>query len=95
MRRTVCVVVVAAAVVVALAGCRAAGKVTMEDALRWDNPIRYVTSSDIRGITKGMTYGAIIGRLGPTRDVGSGDNPQRGPGVRTCHVLPLRCASPS
>jgi hypothetical protein len=44
----------------------------MEDALRWDNPIRYVTSDDIRGITKGMTYGAIVTRLGPTRDVGSG-----------------------
>ncbi len=72
MRRTVCVVVAAAAVAVMLAGCRTAGKVSMEDALRWDNPIRYVTSDDIRGITKGMTYGAVIARLGPTRDVGSG-----------------------
>ena len=72
MRRTVCGVVVAVAVAVMLAGCRTAVKVNMEDALRWDNPIRYVTSGDVRGITKGMTYGAIVTRLGPTRDIGSG-----------------------
>lgn len=72
MRRTACLLVVAAAVVVMLAGCRTDGKVNMEEALRWDNPIRYVTSGDVRGITKGMTYAAIVARLGPTRDVGSG-----------------------
>ena len=72
MRRTECGVVVAVAVAVMLAGCRTAVKVNMEDALRWDNPIRYITSGDVRGITKGMTYGAIVTRLGPTRDVGSG-----------------------
>ena len=69
MRR---IALVALAIVITLTGCRATSKFNMEDALRWDNPIGYVTRGDISDITKGMTYAAIIERLGPTRDVGSG-----------------------
>lgn len=44
----------------------------MEDALRWDNPVGYVSTNDVRRITKGMTYEDIILLLGSTRDIGSG-----------------------
>jgi len=72
MRRMVLAALASAALVVMLAGCHTPVKLNMEDTLRWDNPIRYTTSDDVRGITTGMTYAAIIARLGPTRDVGSG-----------------------
>jgi hypothetical protein len=44
----------------------------MEDALRWDNPVGYVSTHDVKRITKGMAYEDIILLLGPTRDIGSG-----------------------
>jgi hypothetical protein len=61
-----------AVVVAMLAGCRTPVKRNMEDALRWDNAVGYITSAEIGSITKGMTYADIITRLGPTCDIGSG-----------------------
>ncbi|MFZ2413668.1 MAG: hypothetical protein WAW16_05555 [Candidatus Cryosericum sp.] len=72
MRRIVLVVMALAGVVIMLAGCNATRKANMEEALRWDNPVGYVTTNDVRRITKGMTYADIITWLGPTRDIGSG-----------------------
>ncbi|HWQ21486.1 MAG TPA: hypothetical protein VN478_02015 [Clostridia bacterium] len=72
MRRIVLVVMILAGIVIMLAGCNTTRKANMEESLRWDNPVGYVTSNDVKQVTKGMTYADIITQLGPTRDIGSG-----------------------
>jgi hypothetical protein len=57
--------------------CKQSGRellngMTFAELLRYDNPIAHVHASDVESITKGMTYGQIITRLGATQDVGSG-----------------------
>ncbi|MHB8070402.1 MAG: hypothetical protein ACYDHF_00420 [Candidatus Cryosericum sp.] len=72
MRRNMIMSVVLVAVLATLVGCKSTSSLSMEEALRWDNPVGYVTSDEVRSIKKGMTYAEIIQRLGPTRDIGSG-----------------------
>lgn len=72
MRRRMVIALVLVAALVTMVGCRSASPLSMEEALRWDNPVGYVTSDEVRSIRKGMTYADIITRLGPSRDVGSG-----------------------
>jgi len=74
MRRLVVMILALMAALAMLTGCRRTSPVSLEQALRWDNPVGYVTTGDIDSITKGMPYADIITRLGPTHDIGSGQH---------------------
>jgi hypothetical protein len=72
MRRAVVAVLVLIVVAAVLTGCKSAGTVSFDKAFLWNNPVGHVTTRDVESITKEMTYREVIGRLGSTKDTGSG-----------------------